>query len=284
MQLHTAEWIHLLAFSWFVMLAWSRRGLDSVRRTNITAIGAAAVAITVFASLVLPHLAPLAVARATREWMALLLLPMLYWQAGQFVTRADIHFEEWLEQLDSGLVAPLLEWCVRSPFRDWIFTYLEVAYLSYYVTLPLALVALYLVGKRSEIGLFWTVVLLGAYGSCNTLPFLQTRPPRVLGEKWSAALPSGKMRAFNQWILLQGSIHANTFPSVHVAIATDCALVLLRVGPLWMGLGFLWIAISIALGAVGGRYHYAADAIFGAAAAVAAFLTGLALATVRIGG
>jgi membrane-associated phospholipid phosphatase len=114
------------------------------------------------------------------------------------------------------------------------------------------------------------------------LPFLQTRPPRVLGEKWSAALPYGKMRAFNQWILRLGSIHANTFPSVHVAIATDCALLLLRVGPLWVGLGFLWIAISIALGAVGGRYHYAADDIFGAAAAVAAFRVGLALATLGI--
>ena len=34
---------------------------------------------------------------------------------------------------------------------------------------------------------------------------------------------------------------------------------------------FLWVALSIALGAVLGRYHYAADAILGAAAAVAVF-------------
>jgi membrane-associated phospholipid phosphatase len=92
-------------------------------------------------------------------------------------------------------------------------------------------------------------------------------------------LPSGKVRALNEWILSQGSIHTNTCPSAHVAVATACALVLLHLGPLWIGLSFLWIAFSIALGAVAGRYHYAADAILGALVALAAFPVGIALAT-----
>jgi len=53
---------------------------------------------------------------------------------------------------------------------------------------------------------------------------------------------------------------------------------LLRVGPVWVGLGFLAIAISIALGAVAGRYHYLADAILGFLVAGAAWLGGTALA------
>jgi hypothetical protein len=60
-----------------------------------------------------------------------------------------------------------------------------------------------------------------------------------------------------------------------VAITTAGALVLLKLGPLWIGSVFLWIAISIALGAVAGRYHYAADAILGVILAVAAFLAGI---------
>jgi membrane-associated phospholipid phosphatase len=101
----------------------------------------------------------------------------------------------------------------------------------------------------------------------------------MLGEKCSVAPRLGKVRAFNLWILRRASIQANTFPSAHVAIATACALTMLQLCPLWVGLGFLAIAIGIALGAVTGRYHYAADAILGVAVALAAFLAGSLLAT-----
>ena len=214
MRLRSTEWINLLAFSWFAVLALSRRGLHAARRRKVAAIGAAGVSVTLFVSLVLPLLTAPG-SSITRDWIPLLLLPLFYLQGGQFVTRTDTDFEDRLERSDLRLVAPLLEWCLRSPFRDWIFTYLEIGYLSYYLALPLSLAALHLEGKRSAADLFWTVVLLGAYGSCSTLPFLNTRPPRVLGEQWSAALPRSKVRAFNLWILRQGSIHANTCPSVH---------------------------------------------------------------------
>jgi hypothetical protein len=48
-------------------------------------------------------------------------------------------------------------------------------------------------------------------------------------------------------------------------------------GPIPAGVTFLWVAISIALGAVAGRYHYAADAVLGFVVAWAAFLAGAAL-------
>jgi PAP2 superfamily len=277
MRLRSSEWINLLAFTWFAVLALCRPSLGAARRQTIAVIGAAGVALTLVVSLVLPHLTTARAANITRDWIPLLQLALFYWQGGQFVTRTDTRFEERLESLDLRLVAPLLEWCLRSPFRNWIFTYLEIGYLSYYVVMPLGIVALYLQGLGSEVDLFWTVLLLGSYGSCSTLPFLNLRPPRFLDEKWSAALPRGKIRAFNLWILRLGSIHSNTCPSAHVAIGTACALVMLQVAPLWLGMVFLWIGISIAIGAVGGRYHYAADAVLGSAAAVAAFAIGIAL-------
>jgi hypothetical protein len=276
--LRTAEWISILAFSWFTVLACCRTVLDRGRRAKIIALGSSGVAITLLASAVLPRLVTPRTASIIRDWIPYLFLFMFYSQGGQFVTGADMELETRLERLDRKIVAPLLQWCARTTVGNWILTYLEMAYLSYYPVLPLALVALYLTGKQAEAAGFWTVVLLAAYGSCGTLPFIQTRPPRMLGEKWSVPLPSGRVRALNLWILRRGSIQANTLPSAHVAITTACALSLLWLGSLWAGAAFMVIAISIALGAVSGRYHYAADAILGAIVACAALLAGAVLA------
>jgi hypothetical protein len=271
LHLRTAEWINILAFSGFIILAWIR-GVNPARRSTITAVGAVGLAITLFASVAIPRwIAPLA-ASVSRDWIPYVLLLLFYWQAGQFVTRWDVAFESRLLGLDQRLATPPLEWCARRRAGAWILTYLEIAYLFCYVSMPLGIVALYLLRLGREAGYFWTVVLIATYASYGTLPFIQTRPPRALGEKWTATLPCGKVRQFNLWILRHASIHANTFPSAHVASTTACALVLLRVAPLWVGLIFLWVAISIALGAVAGRYHYAADVILGALVATAAFV------------
>jgi hypothetical protein len=272
--LRAAEWITLLAFSWFSVMACGRRTLDRSRRVRILAFGLSAVAITIFVSVVLPRWVPPQAASIVRDWVPYLFLFLFYSQGGQFVTGADRELETRLARLDRSIVAPPLEWCGRNPAGAWILTYLELAYLSYYPALPMSLVVLYLSGNQAEAARFWTVVLLAAYGSCGTLPFIQIRPPRMLGEKWSAGLPSGRVRAFNLWILQRGSIQANTLPSAHVAITGACALSLLRLGPLWAGVIFLWIAVSIALGAVSGRYHYALDAILGFLVAGTAMLVG----------
>jgi membrane-associated phospholipid phosphatase len=270
-----AEIINLAAFFTFILLAWHRPYLGRSRRITITAIGAGGLAITLFVSQVLPRLvAPLA-ASVTRDWIPYLLLLMFYWQAGQFVIRADTAFEARLERLDRIIVAPFLGWCARSPAGPWVLAYLEIAYLLCYVSLPMGLATLYFLRQGADAGHFWTVVLLAAYAAYATLPFLQTRPPRALGEKWSEPVLSGKIRAFNKTILRHGSIHANTIPSGHVASTTACALILLRVAPMWVGLIFLLVALSIAAGAVAGRYHYALDAILGFIVAIAAFLVDL---------
>ena len=80
-----------------------------------------------------------------------------------------------------------------------------------------------------------------------------------------------KMRVLNLWILRHASIQVNTFPSAHVAATIGASLALLRLVPL-AGLVFLWVSMSIAVGAVVGRYHYAADALIGAGLAAAVFL------------
>ncbi len=277
-HLRAAEWINVLAFSSFTMLACLWPELNRARRTKAAAIGAAGLAITLSAALILPRLAAPLAASVIRDWIPYLFLLMFYWQAGQFVTRADTEFEARLEWWDQRIVAPWLQWCGRYRRGTWILGYLELAYAFCYASLPLGLASLYLLHQGREANHFWTVVLLATYPSYGMLPFVQTRPPRSVGEKWSAGLPSSRIRVLNLGILRHASIHANTFPSGHVASSFGCALILLHLAPMWVGLTFLWIAISISLGAIAGRYHYAADVILAAIVAVAVFLIETVLA------
>lgn len=276
LHLRVSEWINVIAFFSFVLLA-SRPGLDGTRRARICFIGLCGLATTLLPALVLPRLVSPLQASITRDWIPCLLVFLFYQQAGQFVTHANLKFELVLERLDRLLVAPWLEWCARQSFAAWILNSLEVSYLSYYLVMPLSVAILYVSGRRREVDSFWTIVQLAAYGSCGMLAFVQTRPPRLIAEKWSVPPVSSKLHAFNLWILRFGSVQTNTFPSGHVAIAAACALALMQIGLAWAGLSLLVVAVSIALGAVAGRYHYAADAILGFLVAAVALLAGSAL-------
>src|SRR5579862_906449 len=100
MRLRVYEWINLAAMVWFIALAWLRRSLDAVRRAGITWIGIAGIAATLFAAVALPRLAPLAVSRAVRDWLPVLILSLFYWQGGQFITRTDYGAEKRLALVD----------------------------------------------------------------------------------------------------------------------------------------------------------------------------------------
>lgn len=270
------EWINVLAFSCFVILAWCRRSLDGPRRARITAIGLVAIGMTAIASLVLPRVLRPLPASVIRDWFPYALMLMFYSQAGQFVTGVNVEFQARLESLDWRIVAPALEWCKRSPAGPWILMVLELAYLLCYVSMPLGLAVLYLLRLRHRVDWYWTVVLPATYACYAMLPLIQTQPPRILPETRSVQPPPGKVRALNLWILRHASIHANTFPSAHVASTTACALVVLWLAP---GIGWIFVAIAIliGMGTVSGRYHYAADAVLGAAAALTAFLIRITL-------
>ena len=260
----------------FWLLSW-RPGLNATRRTKIAALASAELAATLLPVLVLPRLVSRAVASLARDLIPCLLLVLFYSKAGQFVISAETGLEARLQRLDRLCVLPMLEWCARRRLGGSILSFLELAYLSYYIEMPAAMAALYLSGRAPEAGHFWTVVLLAAYGSTGMLAFVQTRPPWILGEKWNVKLAPSRLRALNLWILRVGSIRANTFPSAHVAIASAAALALFEVGPLWVGVSFALAAIGIALGAVTGLYHYALDTILGFLVAGVAWLVGDAL-------
>jgi hypothetical protein len=269
--MRAAEWIHVVVFTFFTALAWIR-SLPATRRGKVTRYGALGLAANISAAYLLPRLLqPLAVS-VIRDWLPAALVLLVYWQAGEFFLRVDQRFQDALERIDSHIAAPLLGWISGSPIGRGIAAYLELCYLLCYAMVPLSVAALYVLRLARYSDAFWTVVLISTYVSYGALPFLQTLPPRMLEEPWLKPLPSNPVRTFNLWILRHASIHANTFPSAHVAASSAAALVLASLTPWSVGLLFGAIAVGIAVGTFAGRYHFASDAIVGIAVATAVFL------------
>ncbi|HTS60673.1 MAG TPA: phosphatase PAP2 family protein [Candidatus Acidoferrales bacterium] len=268
--MRAAERIHVVVFSFLVVLAWLR--LLPPRRLKVTAIGIAALAVTLFSAYELPLLlAPLPVS-VIRDWLPASLVLLVYWQAGEFFAGPNQPFQDRLERLDEHIAGPLLRWVARRRARTWIAAALELAYVLCYPMIPMSMGTLYVLRAARNADYFWTVVLIATYSSYCLLPFLQSLPPRMFKEPWLTPLPHNPIRALNLYLLRHASIHANTFPSAHVAASAAAALVILPLAPWPIGALFAAIATGIAFGTFAGRYHYAADSITGVAVALLVFL------------
>jgi membrane-associated phospholipid phosphatase len=138
----------------------------------------------------------------------------------------------------------------------------------------MGLVALYLGGLAGAADRFWTAVLAAGFACYGVLPWLVTRPPRLL-EPPSPRRRSS-IRRLNLEVLQRASTGLNTFPSGHAATAFATTFAVAMYLPY---AGFLLgvITIGIAIGSVTGRYHYAADSIAGVLVAVIVLLASGAL-------
>jgi membrane-associated phospholipid phosphatase len=285
--MRTSEWIQggfaliLTAAAWLRQVPHSSRSDEwSKRRWTVTLL--AAVAIT--AILIASHIAPRN--SALRDWLAVPLLLIPYWQTGRFFLGPSERIQTWLIETDRRLLKPFRSASTISrPLR----LALEYAYLSCYPLVPLGLAALYIAGRRDQVDTFWLLVLVPTYLCYATTPFFPALPPRSLPKQLeptneSAAtarvlLPSrnegsdensSSIRSLNLELLKYGSIHAISFPSAHMASSLGVALVLLHFAPL-AGAGFLIVAVAIGIAAVAGGYHYAIDVLLGAALALIVF-------------
>jgi len=273
----TSEWIQigfailLAAAAWlqpFLLQPLVARPLPLRRRWTITLLAVIPAVAVTLARASSRFLSPLYVA-TLRDWLTVALFLVPYWQTGEFFQGPNRRIEARLMAFDRWLM-PRAAKTSGTP-RTGLGMVLEVAYLFCYPLVPLGLLALYLTGQRSQVAGFWLVVLVATYLCYVITPFVPAYPPRDLAGGQPAPAQTGKARVFNRWILKHGSIHAISFPSAHVASTMAVSLVLLRYTP-WVGLGFLFVSIWIALGAVVGRYHYALDVLLGAVTALAVFL------------
>jgi hypothetical protein len=258
------EWLSLVFFSFFVILAWIHR-LEWRRRVSVTLLGAVAV-VSLLLLLEIDAAAP-----AFRQILPLILIPMAYWQTGLFTAPINERLQRMLVASDRKILAVFDGISISSWLKRWFQIYFESAYILVYPMVPSALVVLYLGGFLDRAPEFWSVVIPPAYLCYATLPFIRTLPPRVLEPPRDGKIQHKGIRGFNLQIVHLVTHEANTFPSAHAASAVAVALELIRLVPS-VGIVYLIIAISIMVGAFTGRYHYAADVVLGGALACVSFL------------
>lgn len=225
-------------------------------------------------------LASLIVARVAAPWEARLVLPMAwlvlgYWIPATIVPAVpDDRIERMLVAADLTLLR-LVRGAARThdstgdPNRAaaarasrW---WLELSYLACYLIVPAAFAFVVRLGRDADLTRFWLMVLLSGYLCYGTLPWTAARPPRLAGTA-RQSVPGGVAR-LNAIVLGRVSHQFTTFPSGHVAVSIASALGVLEVST-WSGAVFAALAVSIAVAAVAGRYHYLVDVVLGGVVAL----------------
>ena len=200
-----------------------------------------------------------------RMWLAHVYLVGGYWIPALLIPEErSTAFELWLAGTDAVWKR------FHVAFPRWAIAVSEIAYLLCYPAVPVSFAAVWLLGTAKDVDRFWLAVLASGFASYGCLPWLVSRPPRLIEERLAEA---HTIASFNVGILRRVSHQMNTFPSGHVAVSVAAALSLLRI---WTAGGAAMIAVAagIAVGAVAGRYHYLLDVVLGAVVGIGAVAIG----------
>jgi membrane-associated phospholipid phosphatase len=204
---------------------------------------------------------------ATQPSVVGILLPSLvllagYWLSGLLFVCPDLRAERWLRSVDDALLTRpgVFAWFERAP--RGVAEYLELSYLLVYLAVPAGAMMLVAAGYAAQLDRFWTIVLLSEFICYGMLPWIQTRPPRVLETVDLQQRATRPLRRLNLGVAERASIRANTVPSGHAAGALATALAVGSSMPL-AGAILLILAGSIAVATVIGRYHYVVDSVLG---------------------
>jgi membrane-associated phospholipid phosphatase len=207
--------------------------------------------------------------QVVRDWQPPLQILIGYWLSGAFFRAPMPGVEAWLASGDRRLFDRwgLGALVARGP--GVVLELFEAAYLSVYLVLPAGFAVAKMIDPSLDAGRFWTGVVVAELVSYGMLPWIQTRPPRAIGDHMAIDARHLVFRRWNLAVLDRGSIQVNTFPSGHAAGATAIAIVVAAVSPV-AGLAFAILAAGIVIGSIAGRYHYALDSLAGILVAVIA--------------
>jgi membrane-associated phospholipid phosphatase len=198
-----------------------------------------------------------------RLWLPFLYIPLGYWIPVPLVpSHRGGAFEKWLVRSDEALRG------LARTLPRWLTYAVEVGYLTCFPLIPISFAFTWITGTAEDVARFWTAVLIAGYTCYATLPWLVSRPPRLLEGVPAPAEPSS-VRGANVFVLGRVSHHLNTFPSGHVAVTMAAAFSAGAVSPV-AGIVLGVFATGVALGAVAGRYHYVIDVLLGVALGIVA--------------
>jgi membrane-associated phospholipid phosphatase len=204
--------------------------------------------------------------RVLRDWHPLLLFPLLYKEVELLAAAiGDWRLTAAIPAWESALFAghPSLYLSERLAFVP-LSEYLHFCYLSHVVVIPSVAASWYVSGRRAAFGellLLLSTVMLGSYLFFILLP---VDSPYYLSQRLGPPL-SGH---FFFDLVHQVSARGGAFPSAHVSGALVVCLVAWRHQ---RRLAYLLVPFtgSVMIATVYGRFHYALDALAGAALAIA---------------
>ena len=203
-----------------------------------------------------------------RDWYPLSTIAIFYFEMGKLTQMVfQCYFDEtvirWEKRIFKGM--PSLELSDRFP-SIILSEILHLCYFSYYVIAVFLAAWLYFGGR---IGPFQETVFAETLTfnlSLLCYPFLPATGPRYLFEKIQGKLSKGFFFRLTHSIVSRGSSKGTAFPSSHVSLSVIVLLYALRYDSTTF-LILLPMCIGLTLGTVYGKFHYAIDALVGAALA-----------------
>ena len=262
-MMRTVEWVVVAYLTYVGLLAW----VWPIRQRARTLVTAVAVADATLVLWLAGRTSPDAL--VTRDWLPAGHILIGYWLSGTFFTRPMPRAEAWLAASDRWWFETVgLAWFAARAPRG-ILEFLELAYTSAYVMIPLGFAIADRFGTAVDGDRYWTAVVSATLACYAMLPWVRARTPGEL--RVDAAIERRRVtwRRVNRTIQVHGSVRVATIPSGHAAGAMATALMAGALVPAALA-PLLVLALAIALGSVVGRYHYAVDALMGLAVGVAA--------------
>jgi len=205
--------------------------------------------------------------RFAGEFYPLFALAALYTAIGVVNTAAavshDAAVQTWEQALFRG--QPARDWIRAWPW-PWLSVVLHVGYLSYYAILAAAPLGLWLSGRRDAARRTALVVMIAFYACYAVFLLFPVAGPRYTFPPARNPATAVAPAVLTQKLLDQAAAWGTAFPSSHVAGALAASV---SAWQAWRPLGarLLPLAALLALGTVYGQFHYAVDALAGAAVA-----------------
>jgi len=234
-----------------------------VGRSRVPA-SAIALHLALLGAIAIAAFAPV-VPRWLRRWAPLLALLFLYAElpvllraAGQ-LQLLDAVVSGWDQALFG--TQPAVAWAQAWPSRV-LSEVLHGAYLSYYGIIVVIPALLYRRGRLRDFDEALFVLMLTFVACFTWYLFFPVAGPRYFPQARTA--PDGVIRGVVLRILEARSSRGTAFPSSHVAVATTQSVLAIRYFGR-KGLPVAGLTVGLAAGAVYGGFHYAIDALVGAA-------------------
>jgi PAP2 superfamily protein len=203
------------------------------------------------------------VGRFVGDWYPLLIVTALYTEVGLVNLSDGWLYDRTVLGWEQALFGfqPAREWIRRSP-SVWLSWILHLGYLSYYVIVIAAPLALWLAGQREAMQRAVMTITVTFYLCYTAFVVFPVVGPRHVFPAADNAATQTAIAHLTARFLDQAAAWGAAFPSSHVAVAVAATATALRE---WRALGLTLVIPTtlLTLGSVYGQFHYAVDALAG---------------------